>query len=85
MGKCKRGNNRLQAEERASPAKSAGKRNRENSMGYKRPHVNYEKKKSGKMQLEARAMKLVLQQPLRTVERLKRNAFGAGQRKDEKH
>ena len=37
------------------------------------------------MQLEARAMKLVLQQPLRTVERLKRNAFGAGQRKDEKH
>lgn len=54
-------------------------------MGYKRPHVNYEKKKSGKMQLEARAMKLVLQQPLRTVERLKRNAFGAGERKDEKH
>ena len=37
-------------------------------MGYKRPHVNYVK--SGKMQLEARAMKLVLQQPLRTVERL---------------
>ena len=76
---------RLQAEERASPAKSADNVTEKIAWATSGHTLNTKKKKSGKMQLEARAMKLVFQQPLRTVERLKRNAFGAGQRKDEKH